>query len=285
MKNKHVAKGHVLIGKFIPKNGDVINIVADQQAQMLFRKILGMSTDLQNLFSVYNGIKPFEIGKGTPPQTEKIAKEQPYVVEGDKPNKDKNWKPLLRGSLIQRYINLWNYDYWVLYGEWLAAPRDPKIFEAPQKIMVRQTGDSIIATIIEAGFVARNNMHIILAKSELYKLEYLLGIMNSKLIDFAYRFINPEKGEALVEVKKKHVEKLPVRTINFSNPAEKAQHDKMVALVEQMLSAHKALAATQSPAEKERIQRQIEATDRAIDSLVYELYGLTEEEIRIVEEN
>ena len=41
----------------------------------------------------------------------------------------------------------------------------------------------------------------------------------------------------------------------------------------------------QSPQEKERLERQIEVTDRAIDSLVYELYGLSEEEIRIVEEN
>jgi hypothetical protein len=57
----------------------------------------------------------------------------------------------------------------------------------------------------------------------------------------------------------------------------------MVSLVERMLSLHKALAAAHSPAEKERLERQIEVTDRAIDALVYELYGLTEEEIKIVE--
>ena len=37
------------------------------------------------------------------------------------------------------------------------------------------------------------------------------------------------------------------------------------------------------PADEELYQRQIEATDRQIDALVYELYGLTEEEVRIVE--
>jgi hypothetical protein len=76
---------------------------------------------------------------------------------------------------------------------------------------------------------------------------------------------------------------MPIRAINFSDPAEKAQHDKMVSLVEQMLALHKSLARAKSPQEKERLERQIEATDKAIDSLVYELYGLTEEEIRIVE--
>ncbi len=215
MERKQVKYKHFLVGKFIPKNGDAINIVANQQAQLLFRKIHNKSLELQNLFSVYNGVKPFEIGKGNPPQTEKIAKERPYVVEGVAIDKSKNWSPLLRGSLIQRYRNLWNGDYWILYGEWLAAPRSPEIFDAPKKIMVRQTGDSIIATIIESGYIARNNMHILLKNENPYKLEYLLGLMNSKLMDFSYSFINPEKGEALAEIKKKHVEQLPIHTISF----------------------------------------------------------------------
>ncbi len=57
----------------------------------------------------------------------------------------------------------------------------------------------------------------------------------------------------------------------------------MVSLVEQMLALHKSLVAAKTPNEKTYLQRQIEATDREIDQLVYELYGLTEEEIRIVE--
>jgi len=56
-----------------------------------------------------------------------------------------------------------------------------------------------------------------------------------------------------------------------------------VSLVEQMLTLHKNLAAVKTPQEKERRQRQIQATDRAIDTLVYALYGLTEEEIKLVE--
>ena len=76
---------------------------------------------------------------------------------------------------------------------------------------------------------------------------------------------------------------MPVRVINFSNPSEKSQHDKMVSLVEQMLSSQKSLAMAQTPQEKERLERQIQVTDKAIDSLVYELYGLNDEEIKIVE--
>ena len=281
MKNGQARQYHVLNGKFIPKQGEPINVVANPAAQSLFRKTTLSAKQLGDLFSVFNGVKPFEIGKGNPPQTAKIAQEQPFVVEGKAPAK--KWKPLLRGGLIHRYANNWDNNYWILYGEWLAAPRDPAIFDAPKKIMVRQTGDSIIATVIESGFVARNNMHIILSKTSDYALEYLLGLMNSKLMDFAYRFINPEKGEALAEVKKKHVEQLPIRAIDFSNPAEKSQHDKMVSLVEQMMEIHKQLAKAKTPQEKKGLERQIHDTDSSIDSLVYELYGLNEEEIKIVE--
>jgi type II restriction/modification system DNA methylase subunit YeeA len=78
---------------------------------------------------------------------------------------------------------------------------------------------------------------------------------------------------------------MPFREVVFSNPADVARHDKMVALVEEMLELHKRLAAAKSDADNQRLQRAIKATDRKIDALVYELYGLTDEEIRIVEES
>jgi hypothetical protein len=59
----------------------------------------------------------------------------------------------------------------------------------------------------------------------------------------------------------------------------------MVALVEKMLKLHKDLAKAKSQAKKDAIQSEIKATDQDIDSLVYELYGLTGEEIRIVEDD
>jgi hypothetical protein len=76
---------------------------------------------------------------------------------------------------------------------------------------------------------------------------------------------------------------LPIRSINFSDKSDKTKHDKMVSLVERMLDLHKRLAAAKAPDDKTKLQRQIDATDREIDQLVYDLYGLTEEEIQIVE--
>jgi hypothetical protein len=75
----------------------------------------------------------------------------------------------------------------------------------------------------------------------------------------------------------------PIRTINFSDPADVARHGRMVALVERMLDLQRKLAGAAIPAERDLYRRQVESTDRQIDALVYELYGLTEEEIKVVE--
>jgi hypothetical protein len=74
-----------------------------------------------------------------------------------------------------------------------------------------------------------------------------------------------------------------MRPIDLVDPKDKADHDRMVMLVDSMLALHKQLAASESVAQKEMIQRQIEATDKEIDRLVYDLYGLTAKEIAIVE--
>ena len=65
--------------------------------------------------------------------------------------------------------------------------------------------------------------------------------------------------------------------------ADSARHDRIVELVQTMLDLHKALSSPGPEHERTLIARRIEATDRQIDRLVYELYGLTDEEIEIVE--
>jgi hypothetical protein len=69
----------------------------------------------------------------------------------------------------------------------------------------------------------------------------------------------------------------------FADPADAARHDRMVALVEQMLDLYRGLPAAKTPQATRLLQQQIDLTNKAIDALVYELYGLTEEEIAIAE--
>lgn len=96
--------------------------------------------------------------------------------------------------------------------------------------------------------------------------------------------ISSTKRGGYYEYKPMYLIQLPIRIIDFSDPADVTCHNQIVSLVERMLDLHKQLPEAKTPHEKTALQRQIETTDRQIDNLVYELYDLTEEEIKIVEE-
>jgi len=110
-----------------------------------------------------------------------------------------------------------------------------------------------------------------------------LGILNSNLFVFIYRLLAIEKGRVLPQVKPMILSKLPIRKINFKDSKDKSLHDQLVNLVEQMLELKQRLDESKVPQTNEMFRRQIESTDRKIDQLVYRLYDLTEEEIKIVE--
>ncbi|MBI5846507.1 MAG: Eco57I restriction-modification methylase domain-containing protein [Nitrospirae bacterium] len=116
---------------------------------------------------------------------------------------------------------------------------------------------------------------------------YLLALLNSKLMFSYYRRIAAVLGDAdkggRLRWFRQDVLKLPIRPINKSDHNDKIKHDKIVSLVNQMLTLNKRLPEIKTAHETTALQRQIVATDRQIDQLVYELYGLTEEEIKIVE--
>ncbi|MBE0680555.1 MAG: Eco57I restriction-modification methylase domain-containing protein, partial [Anaerolineales bacterium] len=112
---------------------------------------------------------------------------------------------------------------------------------------------------------------------------YLLGLLNSRLLTFFFQRISSPFQGGWYAYEPRYLTRIPIHPINLSNPAEKAQHDKMVSLVERMLALQKSLQSAHNPQEADRLTREVESTDKAIDNLVYELYGLTEEEIGIVE--
>jgi hypothetical protein len=117
------------------------------------------------------------------------------------------------------------------------------------------------------------------------KLPYLLGLLNSSVVDYYLKQITTNFHGGWFGYDSRFLRQLPIRPINFANRADKARHDRMVELVNAMLLLHKHLAAAKTDHEQTSLQRQIDATDRQIDLLVYELYGLTDAEIKIVEES
>jgi hypothetical protein len=198
--------------------------------------------------------------------------------------------------------------------------------------MFRQTGDSITATYINTDFVARKNMHICIPK-EGGNVLFILALVNSKLMDFYYSILNPEKGEAMAEVKKFHVEILPIPQIPLNEQTPFITHaQKMLDLTRGLnekrmaflnyfrgkfalqkitrnlenwhtldfadfikeLGKQKVLFSSTDEFDfkplfdREKnvcveLQTQIIKTDSEIDKMVYALYGLSEEEIGVVE--
>ena len=157
-----------------------------------------------------------------------------------------------------------------------ARPGESARFLA-EKLIIARMGKNLVATYDTGGVYVKDAM-LLLKTTDQHSLKYLLGIINSRLMNFYYRefFIT-------IDVLKNAILNLPIRTIDFTNPTELAQHDHLVALVQQMLDLHQRHAAEHNPQVKTMLQRQIDATDKQIDRLVYGLYGLTEEEVAIVE--
>ena len=80
-----------------------------------------------------------------------------------------------------------------------------------------------------------------------------------------------------------YIERIPIRLPLLHDDTDKSRYERIVYNGDQMLSLHKKLAETKTEHDKTILQRQIEATDDQINRLVYELYGLTDEEIKTVE--
>lgn len=81
--------------------------------------------------------------------------------------------------MIQKYLITWNNDYWISLGDWLAEPRYSAQYNVLCKIVIRQTGDSLIAALDNRQFIVRDNLYTLLAKNSDLYLRYLLGIINS----------------------------------------------------------------------------------------------------------
>lgn len=101
-------------------------------------------------------------------------------------------------------------------------------------------------------------------------------------MDYCYSYLNPEKGEALAEVKKKHVESLPIIDFDKSDTNFKLLYETIVDNVNYLLIPHRKVSLT--PMEAENLQRAMTIAKSTIDDVVYELYGLSEEDLKIIEE-
>ncbi|MGB7788331.1 Eco57I restriction-modification methylase domain-containing protein [Methanoregula sp.] len=114
---------------------------------------------------------------------------------------------------------------------------------------------------------------------------YLAGVLNSRLIAFVFAMTAGISGCERVEYSWDDLRSLPVYTPDFDDPADAGRHDRIVSLVNRSLDLRKKVSRAETDEQRGALRQKIEAADRKIDRIVYELYGLDEEEIAVVEEN
>ena len=127
-------------------------------------------------------------------------------------------------------------------------------------------------------YLSFSNMTVIFDTNENYDLKYILALLNSKLLSFRYRSIGKQTGNGIYEYFPNGVSKLPIPKISLD------EQKPFVTLVDKILELFKQLESVNTPQEEKLVKMQIENVDNQIDARVYELYGLNEDEIKIVED-
>lgn len=233
---------------------------------------------------ITRGVHPYRIGGygksayGKGSQTLKDIETRPYH---SKILKNK-YRPFIYGRDLQRFKEPIAKDF-IKYGPWLAEPRQPKFFEGDRVYSRKILGERLVVTVEKSNSIADQQVYITLSRNNKLKANYIAGILGSKLIAFFIRSFFNEANDAFPQIKVTQLKQLPICPIAFDDTKDKARHDHMVEMVKHMLAWNKQLAKAKTPQERALLERQIATTDKAIDQLVYELYGLTDKEIRLVE--
>jgi len=207
----------------------------------------------------------------------------PFRTVPEKP--DTNGFRAFKGT-VRRYKLVRSEPVYIRYDRSLAEYKPPRYFRGPRLLLRELISRQfrLQAVYAEQDFVTNKSMQSLLLTKEDYNIYYLLGLLNSRLSSWYFLAIHSVgRRDDFPKIVLRQSRGLPLATIDFSDPDDVARHDRMVVLVERMLALQVQLAAAKTPTAKTTLQRQIAATDRQIDGLVYELYGLTEEEIGIVE--
>lgn len=192
---------------------------------------------------------------------------------------DKNCKKLYFGKHLSKYY-IADSEVWVNYkpdemmreeikrkgdkrpGLWM---RDEKIFTR-EKILSRFVAKEIIATYDNEMKYYEHTLHSTHITDKRFKVKYILGLFNSKLFKFYYKRSNSHGGNLFPQVRISSVENLPIKL------ADEISQIKIEELVDQILSG-----------KKKNPFSNLDTLEEKIDRLVYKLYELTDEEIRIVE--
>ncbi len=267
------------IGKPVP----IENIRTDSQSRLspvlaqetasLLQKLDAPKTTFGDWFEISRGVQPYARSKHT---EEQIRSRFLHASI----QKSKRYMPELQGSELSRYFIAPERTSFIKYSDDIASTRPIKMFVGKRVVLRRLLTRKfrLQASVATDTMITTDNVLNMIPQSAEASVEFCLAILNSKLISWAY--VNTSMIAQKDDFPQVHISALS--SIHLPE-YDLARHHRMVSLVTQMLDLHQRLHAATSASDRELLQRQIDATDKAIDALVYELYGLTAEEISIIE--
>lgn len=249
---------------FMQNEGCELTVFSDAETDKIIAKLKVESGILDDLVNIKAGLKAYEANKGNPRQSPEDVKSRPfdYLYKFDE-----NTYKYLEGKDVGRYCLKWSGTY-LKYGEHLAAPRAFEIFNG-NKIIIREiTGKfphSIVATYTEEVFLFNmSNIAIIEKESRRLSLKYILAILNSTLM--SYYFINntaKSVRQLFPKLILEDLRKFPIKNISAT------EQKPFISLVDQILV-------------QKQLGQDTTSLEREVDTLVYCLYGVNEEEQRLI---
>ncbi|NHB70382.1 Eco57I restriction-modification methylase domain-containing protein [Perlabentimonas gracilis] len=254
---------------------DAFNLQSDSQELELLEKIESGQKKISDIAEMFSGIKAYEVGKGTPPQTNIIRDEKPFTSSNQEST---DWKPFFDGKHIGRYELLWNYNNWIKYGRWLAAPRNPENFEG-EKILIRKiTGKTLISTYIPDTSYCNTLLFILKITDKSYSYPALTGILNSSLIGWYFRKkFQISDDDTFPQIMIRDILEFPIPDLNEKN------NEELGGLVNQIIKLNEELKNQKLPHRIEQLKLQIEHIDSRIDKFVYSIFNVSEKEIITIE--
>jgi len=254
----------------------------------LNKKIGDNSIPFSELATSFSGYNAYEKGKGLSHeggvQTKETIKTKPYHSDT---RLNEQWKTEIVGKDISRYCLQFTGMRWIKYGPWLAAPRDPEIFDG-ERILVHER-ISIIDGRIESSICSNEVFHgrdiiAIKPKTDIPNIYFLLGILNSKLFNWYYLVnFSAKSNEAFPKLLVANLNESPIKKIDKQNLRDKKAYQELTSLVKRNLELNQKILEVPSERDKITMGKMIINIDKEIDAAVYNLYDLSRIEIELIE--
>src|SRR5262249_8122632 len=194
-----------------------------------------------------------------------------------------NFMPVLEGRRIGRYsCSPPQVAVRLDAGPKVFVSRDEKYQKA--EFLIRQTAAYPVVGPREHATYFRNSLHALYPPDNGWDVRYVVELLNSKLLRFAYvTSVRETHQRAFPQVKLGPLGDLPVRDLRLDVNEERQQPDRMVGMVAEMIGLKHELGRARDPAAAAALEGRVGELDRRIDRAVFQLYLLTDPEIATVE--